>query len=79
MSNRNYAILVDKNIYYPVCYTIKQNGTKVLENTVLKGCDLTENQIKELFISGYFKEKPTMQEINDYLDYLLIKNTTIKL
>lgn len=73
MKNRNYAIMVQENSHYPVTYTIKHNGTKVIENTMLKGCDLTENQIKELFFKGYFKEKPTQQEVDEFLDYILIK------
>lgn len=35
---------------YPVTYTIKQDGTKVNEPTMLKGEDLTEPQIVELFV-----------------------------
>jgi hypothetical protein len=45
----NYASLVDANKKYPVTYTIKQDGEKVIENTYLLGEDLTENQIKELY------------------------------
>lgn len=44
----NYGTLVDADKKYPVTYTIKQDGTKVIENTFLLGKDLTENQIKEL-------------------------------
>lgn len=43
MKHRNYAIMVEENSHYPVSYTIKQNGTKVIENTMLKGGDMTEN------------------------------------
>ena len=46
--NINYAILVDPEKEYPVSYIIKQNGEKQFIPTVLKGKDLTENQIKEL-------------------------------
>ena len=46
--NINYAILVDPEREYPVSYIIKQNGEKQFIPTVLKGKDLTENQIKEL-------------------------------
>jgi hypothetical protein len=74
MKNRNYALLVHENVSYPVSYTIKQNGTKVVENTMLKGGDMTENQIKELFFLGYFEEKPTQEEVDEYLDYLNEKN-----
>ena len=37
---------------YPVTYTIKQDGTKVNEPTMLKGDDLTELQIVQLFVKG---------------------------
>jgi hypothetical protein len=40
---------VNPDNYYPVNYTIKQDGTRVKEPTMLKGEDLTENQIAELF------------------------------
>jgi len=40
---------VDADKLYPVTYTIKQDGTKVNEPTYLKGEDLTENQIAQLF------------------------------
>jgi len=44
----NYGTLVDPEKEYPVTYTIAQDGTKTIQNTFLKGKDLTENQIKEL-------------------------------
>lgn len=50
----NYGTLVRANTLYPVTYTIKQDGTKVIENKMLPGGDLTEPQIKELVRSGYF-------------------------
>lgn len=65
--------MVDENSHYPVSYTIRQNGNKVIENTMLKGGDMTENQIKELFFLGYFKEKPDQEEIDEYLDWLSVK------
>jgi hypothetical protein len=34
---------------YPVSYTIKQNGERINEPSILMGYDLTENQIVELF------------------------------
>lgn len=40
--------LIDPEKMYDVTYTIKQDGTKVFENTKLLGKDLTENQIKEV-------------------------------
>jgi len=40
---------VDPNKEYPVSYIIKQNGEKINEPSILKGCDLTEKQIIELF------------------------------
>jgi len=70
---KNYALLVQENISYPVTYIIKQNGEKVKENTFLKGVDLTENQIKELYYKGHFEEKPTQEEIDSYLDSLIKK------
>lgn len=48
MEKINYGIMVDAETKYPVTYTIKQNGKKVIENTFLLGKDLTQNQIKEL-------------------------------
>lgn len=41
---------VNPNQEYPVTYTIKQDGTKVNEPSMLKGVDLTEPQIVELFV-----------------------------
>jgi hypothetical protein len=70
MKTINFALLVHENVSYPVTYIIKQNGQKVKENTFLKGGDLTENQIKELYYKGHFEEKPTQEEIDEYLDYL---------
>jgi hypothetical protein len=69
----NYAILVNEKTLYPVRYTIKQNGTKVYETTFLKGDDMTENQIKELYFKGFFNQKPNQEEIDNYLDYLIIR------
>ncbi len=40
---------VNPNKMYPVSYTIKQDGTKVIGLSELKGEDLSENQIAELF------------------------------
>lgn len=74
ITHRNYALLVKESSHYPVTYTIKQNGDKVRENTMLKGGDMTENQIKELFFSGYFDEKPTQEEVDEYLDWLRSKS-----
>ena len=54
----NFALLVNEDDSYPVSYTIKQNGEKVKGHAKLKGGDLTENQIKQLYFSGNFKEKP---------------------
>jgi hypothetical protein len=73
MKHKNFALLVEENSHYPVTYTIKQNGEKVIENTMLKGGDLTENQIKELYFMGYFEEKPTQEEIDEYMDKLNAK------
>lgn len=40
---------VDPDKEYPVSYTIKQDGEKINEPSILMGYDLTENQIVELF------------------------------
>lgn len=40
--------MVDADTKYPVTYTVKQDGTKIIEDTFLLGKDLTENQIQEL-------------------------------
>jgi hypothetical protein len=50
----NYGIMVNQKNKYPVTYTIKHDGTKVIENTFLLGEDMTQNQIKELHDKGYF-------------------------
>jgi hypothetical protein len=68
MKDRNYAIMVDENSHYPVSYTIKQNGEKVIENTMLKGGDMTENQI--LFFLGYFEEKPQKKLTDIWIIFL---------
>ena len=73
----NYAILVNEKTLYPVRYTIKQNGTKVYEKTFLEGGDMTENQIKELYFKGFFNQKPTQEEIDNYLDYLIIRKKNL--
>lgn len=44
----NYGTLIDPNKLYPITYTITQNGKKVYKRGKLRGCDLTENQVKEL-------------------------------
>lgn len=44
----NYGSMVDADNKYPVTYTVKQDGTKIIEDTFLLGKDLTENQIQEL-------------------------------
>lgn len=78
MKYRNYAIMVKENSHYPVSYTIKQDGTKVIENTMLKGGDMTENQIKELFFLGYFEEKPTQEEVGAGITtFELLKRTDL--
>ena len=66
----NFALLVKEETEYPVCYTIKQNGEKIKEPAKLRGGDMTENQIKQLYFSGYFENKPTQEEVNEYLDTL---------
>lgn len=44
----NYGKLIDPEKWYPVSYTIKQDGTKVRVNANILGSHLTENQIKEI-------------------------------
>ncbi|KKN20214.1 hypothetical protein LCGC14_0937960 [marine sediment metagenome] len=61
----NFALLVKEETKYPVTYTIKQNGDKVIGNTKLKGGDLTENQIKQLYFSGYFTPSPAPSPLQD--------------
>lgn len=81
MEHKNYGSMVEENSHYPVSYTFKHDGTKVIGNTMLKGGDMTENQIKELFFLGYFNEKPTQEEVDEYLDVVcnkIIKRNTIK-
>jgi len=63
MGKVKYGILVDAEKKYPVTYTIKQDGTKVIEDTFLLGKDMTENQIKELYDKGYFSLTNTKTEI----------------
>ena len=62
----NFALLVNENDIYPVTYTFYRDK-KIIENTTLKGGDLTENQIKILFFSGQLKRKPTQEEIESHL------------
>lgn len=45
---RELVLLIEPEIYYPVDYTIKYDGTKVYEKTYLKGKDLTQNQVINL-------------------------------
>jgi len=44
----NYGTLVDPEKYYPVTYSITQDGKKIFKKGKLKGCDLTEKQAHEL-------------------------------
>lgn len=55
MNKINYGTLVHPGYLYPVTYTIKQDGTKVIEQKMLPGEDLTEPQIKELVKKGWFR------------------------
>lgn len=71
MNRINFATLVEEETLYPVTYIVRQNGDRIKENTTLKGGDLTENQIKELYYKGYFEQKPTQEEVDGYLDYLI--------
>ena len=50
---RSYLVkFVDPNKEYPVTYTRKHDGTRVNDTVMLKGEDLTENQIAQLFSKG---------------------------
>lgn len=49
MAKVNYAEMVDPNKLYRVSYIITQSGERVEGAFDLLGCDLTENQIKEVF------------------------------
>jgi len=44
----NFGTLVDPDKYYPVTYSFNQDGKKIFKKGKLKGCDLTENQVKEI-------------------------------
>lgn len=44
----NYGTLIDPDKLYPVTYSITQSGKKIFKKGKLKGCDLTENQVKQL-------------------------------
>ena len=61
----NYSLLVDEYVYYPVTYIIHKDKL-IRKDTTLKGGDLTENQIKELYYTDYFKQKPTEYEKNKF-------------
>jgi hypothetical protein len=47
---------------YPVSYTVKQDGTKVYENTFLLGKDMTANQIEML---NHFDFSPSPQVVKE--------------
>lgn len=50
---RSYLVkFVDPKKEYPVTYTINHDGTRVNEPAMLKGEDLSENQIAQLFSKG---------------------------
>ena len=64
----NYATLIDENKMYPVTYTIKQNGEKVVENTTLKGGDMSENQIKEYLLKEFYETlKGLVSDVSELL------------
>jgi hypothetical protein len=46
----NYGKLIDPERYYPVNYTITQDGKKIVQKSKLLGKDLTENQIRDYFL-----------------------------
>lgn len=48
----NPVKFVDAQKEYPVRYTITQSGEKIFKNQMLKGSDLTEPQVHELFFNG---------------------------
>lgn len=49
---RKLVKIIDLNTEYPVNYTINQYGERVRGKAILKGSDLTENQIFELWENG---------------------------
>lgn len=49
---RELVLKIDPEKYYPVNYIILQNGSKVMKSTYLKGKDLTERQIINLYKQG---------------------------
>ena len=64
----NYAVLIDENKMYPVTYTIKQNGEKVIENTTLKGGDMTETQIKDYLLKEFYETlKGLVSDVSELL------------
>ena len=51
----------------------KEFKQKIVETIMPIAKNMTENQIKELFFLGYFEEKPTQEEVDGCLDYILTK------
>lgn len=51
--NMNWGTKVHPDYLYPVNYLIKPDGNKLFGNFELKGSDMTENQIIELFNNPY--------------------------
>lgn len=49
---RDLVLQINPEEYYPVSYTVLQNRERVYIPTYLKGEDLTEKQIIELYKNG---------------------------
>lgn len=49
---RELVLKIEPGKYYPVSYTINQDGTRLYRKTFLKGEDLTEKQIIELWLNN---------------------------
>lgn len=47
---RKLVLKINPETFYPVNYTINQDGTKNYRKTFLRGSDLTEKQIIQLHI-----------------------------
>lgn len=67
----NYAVLIDENKMYPVTYTIDQKGNKITRNTLLKGGDMTESQIKDYLLKEFHS---TLKGLISDVDNLLGEN-----
>lgn len=60
---KSFIELINPEKLYDVSYTIKQDGTKVYENTKLLGKELTEKQIIEIWLKVPLFKLMKMDEI----------------